>query len=543
MIKKYFTRLFSILLITLMWSCSDHDFDGPVLDSSKKLNLSSFSFESAGEKLTLSVSVTPSDAFKGLNLDSSNCKLSFISTEDKPEESINNKYEVTDFIKINGGEFSIEFTDKSFLYSYSDKVILKLVFTNEYGQLSEVRSNSFTISRESQFDFLIDTGIPVVIIDTPEGIGITSKSIWTENVSMNVYSPEGFLDFSGPLSMKGRGNSTWLQSKKPYALKLDKKNEILGMPKHKRWVLLANHYDKSNIRTDLAFFMGNMSEAMGYSPRTQFVNYVMNGQYEGLYVLTEQLKIDENRISFGPSNHEDGFLMEIDARAGEDPEDIFFRVGHIPQPIVIKDPDVVVGEENYNYLVDFLQKADESLFSEDWLDPLSGYKNYIDIESFVDWYLINEISKNNDAVFFSSCYMNLEREGKLRMGPLWDYDLAFANYKALDPSDPNHATEIEGFWIKNVAWFSRMYQDPEFVSLIKQRFDFYYQNQEELYELILDKKDLISKSLILNDNKWHFYSSSDDENAILTAHAEECNKMIEWIKARFDWLNSLFSSM
>lgn len=541
--KKYFSWVFPLLFIVILWSCNDKDIEGPILDSSKTLNIESVKFETPGENRILSVTVTPSDAFKDLNLDASNCELSFISTEDKPYEIINGRYEVSDFFQVNSGKFTIELSDKSSLYSYSDKVILSIIFTDENGQLSEVRSNSFTISRSGEFDELAETGLPVVMINTPGGVAITSKDVWAEDVTMNVYTPDGILDYSGPLSMKGRGNSTWGLPKKPYALKLDKKSEILSMPKHKRWVLLANFYDKSNLRTDLAFHMGNMSEALGYSPRTKFVNYVMNGQYEGLYTLTEQLKIDENRVSFGENNHEDGFLMEIDARAGQDPEDIYFRIGHIPQPLVIKDPDVVIGDENYEYLVAFMQEADNSLFSEEWLDQNNGYKNYIEIESFVDWYLINEIARNNDAIFLSSCYMNLERGGKLKMGPLWDFDLAFGNYKSLDRSDPNHSDEIEGFWIKKVAWYSRMFQDPEFVSLLKQRFDFYYQNQNELYDLILDNKDMISKGILQNDNKWHFYSSSDDENAILTAHSAECNQMIEWIKARMDWLKSQFEAL
>lgn len=308
------------------------------------------------------------------------------------------------------------------------------------------------------------------------------------------------------------------------------------MPKHKRWVLLANYFDKSSLRTEAAFYLGRQSEALGYTPRTTYIEFVFNGKHKGIYQVTEQLKIDDNRVDVG----DDGFLMEIDNRAGEDPEDIYFRIPHIPRPIVIKDPDVVVGDENYNYLINFMTQADAVLFSSDYLDKDNGYKKYIDINSFVDWYLVNEITKNNDAIFWTSCYMNLSRGGKLKMGPLWDFDLALGNYPS---PDPNKVNVTSGFYIRNINWYLRMFTDPEFVAVVKERFNFYYNNRQTLYDYLSIQKALIDNSILENEIIWGRFGTRTDKERTTQLYKAECDKMINWLEERFNWLKGEFDKM
>lgn len=534
---------FFICSISLLWSCSDDEYPNRI-NKAFKLQVESIAFENPKETTELIFKVSPTDAFTENGITATNCDISIISPENQNQD-FSEYFSITGSIQNNpavAGEYSLNITDKfESIYNYSHEVKLRIVYKDNSGKETEIVSNNFTISRPVDMAELLKTDLPVVSINTPDGKEITSKDDWLEGVEMSIYNPDGTLDYSGPLSMKGRGNTTWDCPKKPYALKLDKKDKILGMPKHKRWVLLANYYDKSNLRTEIAFFLGRKSEALKYTPRTQFVNYVMNGEYEGMYILTEQLKIDENRVSFGDENSEDGYLMEIDFRAGEDPEDIYFSIPHLPSPVVIKDPDVVSGDDDYNYVAKHVRSMDNALFSDDWLSEDNGYKNFIDLESFVDWYIVNEITKNNDAAFRASCYMNLDKEGNLKMGPLWDYDLALKNYP-WGPLYPG-VNDSDGYFIKNVTWFNRLFDDPDFISTLKERFNVFYNSQQELYDDIEKNRELISKSVVYNDNIWHFYSSTFDEASILKSHKQECDELIDWLKNRFTWLKSTIDQL
>lgn len=546
MISKLKIVLF-IAVVTLLWSCSNDKPDYST--SSFKIQVESFEFTNPGDTYKLVFNVSPADAFTKNGITASNCNISIISTTYSDLSGYFTTNGLYQNYQSGNGEYSLTVTDKNeSIYGYNPEVKLLLSYKDKAGKEVEVKSNTFTISMSANIEKLLDSDLPVVSINTPKGQAITSKDVWVEEVEMTVYNPDGSIDYTGPLSMKGRGNTTWEQSKKPYALKLDKKDKILGMPKHKRWVLLANYYDKSNLRTDITFYLGKLSEPLKYTPRTKFANYVMNGEYQGLYIVTEQLKIDENRVSFGDNNSEDGFLMEIDFRAGEDPTDVYFSVPHLPNipsisQVVIKDPDVVSGDENYNYVVNYLRSFDTALFSDDWLDEKEGYKSYIDLESFVDWYIVNEIVKNNDSAFRSSCYMNLEKDGKLKMGPLWDYDLALGNYpEGWGPLFPG-VNSTQGFFIKNVTWFNRMFNDPEFILVLKDRFNLFYDSQEDLYNDVRQNQELIKASLLHNDNIWHFYSGSNNKETVLNSHTRDVENMIEWLKQRFAWMKSAIEEL
>lgn len=379
------------------------------------------------------------------------------------------------------------------------------------------------------------TGLPVVYIDTENKTAITSKDEYVKGTIRIVEDIEtrGASDvFESKMKIKGRGNTTWGLPKKPYKIKFDEKTSLLGEPADKEWVLLANYTDKTALRNETAFDMGRMS-SLDYTNRTHFVEVILNGVYNGTYQLGEQLKIAKNRVNVG----DDGFLLEIDAKAAE--EDITFKVAHIGQPINIKDPDVEVNGEAYNYVVQYLQEADAALFSENFTDATNGYANFLDVESFVDWYIINEIAKNNDACFWSSCYMNLSRDGKLKMGPLWDYDIAFGNVNYNGCDDPT------GFWIKTqVAWYSRLFQDKNFVSKVKERFSYFYENREDIYTVINTNADYLKYSVIENNNKWGtLYTYTWPNSVIWGSYENEVQSMKIWLEKRFQWLNEQFSAM
>ncbi len=380
------------------------------------------------------------------------------------------------------------------------------------------------------------TGIPVLWIETEGRAAITSKEDYinahfklVEDVKTRAAGD--VTEFDGKI--KGRGNSTWGMAKKPYAIKFDEKQSFFGEPKDKSWVLLANYADKTSLRTSTAFYLGKISN-LDYTPRYHYVDVMLNGRYNGTYQLGEKLKIGKNRVNVG----DDGFLMEIDSRASSESDSRYFSIKHIEQVVNIKDPDVEYDDENYDYAKNYVSLVDEALFSNDFKNQEEGWQKYMDMDSFVDWYLINEISKNNDAIFFSSCYMNLKRGEKLKMGPLWDFDIAFGNV------DYNNNWEVNGFWIKNVSWYERLFQDPAFVAKVKERFNYFYNKQPEIMNEINQNAQYLRYSVIENNSKWGtFYNYTWPNYDIWGNYQNEVQSMKLWIQKRFEWLKEQFDAM
>lgn len=381
------------------------------------------------------------------------------------------------------------------------------------------------------------TGLPVTIINTPGNVNVTSKEEYVEDALMTILQTDVTDEFCELMNMKGRGNSTWLASKKPYAIKFSKKKSLLDLPEDKSWVLLANYYDATLLRNDLAFYMGNEMSTLDWTPHYQHVDLMLNGEYKGIYQLGEKVKISKKRVNVG----DDGILMEIDARAKEEDDARYFTISHIEQPVNIKDPDVEYNDDIYNYAKSFVEAADEALFSEDFTNADTGWQKYLDMESFVDWYLINEIGKNNDAIFWSSCYMNLKNNGKLKMGPLWDFDLAFGNY-VLNPSKSTN--EPEGFYIKNVKWYTRLFQDPVFVNRVKERFNDYYSQKENVLNHIDAKSSVLINKVIEENRLWgRITSSQASESEVIDAYQEKVNELKTWFTTRLEWLNTNISAL
>ena len=207
------------------------------------------------------------------------------------------------------------------------------------------------------------------------------------------------------------------------------------------------------------------------------------------------------------------------------------------QPINIKDPEVKVDDENYRYVKDYVALVDSVLYSESFSDPDKGWTKYADIDSFVDWYLINEIGHNTDSQMYTSCYMNLRRGGKLKMGPLWDFDIAFGNTDYANRG-PN------GWWVKYASWIRQMFKDPAFVARVKERFDYFYSKRDDIMRNINQNAMYLRYSVQENENRWHtFYTYTWPNYDIWGSYNNEVQLMKEWLNARFEWLKGEFDKM
>ena len=382
------------------------------------------------------------------------------------------------------------------------------------------------------------TGLPVMRINTENGNFINSKTTYVNahmKLTEDVKTRGGCDVLEADLQIKGRGNSTWWRTdwpQKPYRLKFNEKVSLLGEHKDKSWVLLANFADKSLLRNHIAFFMGTISN-IEYTSSSHFVELYLNGRYDGTYELCEKLKISDHRVAVG----DDGFLLEVDARAIEEDDSRYFYIYSLDSPVNIKEPETQYNDANFNYIENYLAKVDNALYGFYFKESSKGWQNYMDIDSFVDWYLINEIAHNTDAQMLSSCYMNLKRGEKLKMGPLWDFDLAFGNtdYWKRGP---------EGFWVKDADWFSRLFEDPAFVERVKERFDYFYDRLPDIMREIDATGEYLKYSAAANENRWHtFYNYGVPNVEIWGKYQNEVQSVKEYIKTRMDWLKSQYDKM
>lgn len=453
---------------------------------------------------------------------------------------------------INDIEFKIEdnrITGRIPYYTKLESLIARfetnasMVKVGETIQISGVTANNFvepveyTVLHEdgSEETYTVEvtnfTGLPVLFIYTDNKEPIASKDNYVNGTIFFDGAGE-FENLTAPMRIKGRGNSTWSMPKKPYRIKFDEKQSMAGFPANKDWVLLANYADKTSLRTEVAFNISR-NTSLEYTPRTQHVEVFINDVYNGTYVLTEQLKIGKDRINVT----DDGYLLEVDQLSRLDEGDVYFTTDRIL--LNIKDPDVELNSERYNWIRDFVIAAENALYGVNFKDPQNGYAKYIDVGSFVDWYLVNEITKNNDAKFFSSCYMNITPGGKLKMGPVWDFDIALGNVNYNNNYDPT------GFWIKNSKWISRLFEDPAFVELVKERYN-------NLRGIILNNiiaelnqdASYLSWSMIENNNKWGtLYTYTWPNDAIWGSYNNEIQYLKTWLSQRISWLDKAINDL
>jgi len=404
---------------------------------------------------------------------------------------------------------------------FSKPVILKVFSGNERKEYT-VYVHSFT-------------GLPIVCIETENRKEIVSRVDYidaTFRLEENVVTRSAGDVIETECQIRGRGNSSWIHTqKKSYRLMFPEKVSLFDEPKDKAWVLIGNPFDKTMLRSYLAYYIGSLSN-LEYSPRFHFVDLIFNGAYWGTYMLGDKLKIAKHRVNVG----DDGYLLEIDERAVGD-NDIFFRTSHLSQPINIKDPDVEVGSEAYNYIKDFFTIAESTLFSKDFKDPENGWQKFMDMDSFVDWYIIHEIAKNYDSLaLYTSCYLNLKRGGKLKMGPLWDFDVTFGNNT--NPTMCN----VDGF-VSQSTWFYRLLEDPAFVKRVKERFTYFYNHCDDYLVFINNTAEYLKYTVEENDKKWPtFYQKGFGNYDVWGNYQNEVFLLKKWLVERLDWLNNYYSN-
>ena len=276
------------------------------------------------------------------------------------------------------------------------------------------------------------TNLPTVVINTKGAQEVTSKE---EELSSVVYivSGEGKkLLATEKTGVRGRGNASWNFPKKPYRLKFDEKQQLLDAPaKAKKWTLINNYGDKTLMRNILAFELSRRF-GLAYTPYCHPVDVVLNGEYRGCYQLCDQIEVNKNRVNITEMEPEDvdlpelsgGYLIEVDAYASTEASHFYSTLG---TPVTIKSPDDedIVNAQT-RYITDYFNRMENAVFASNFANPETGYRRYLDLDSFLKHFMVGEMSGNTDTYW--SVYMTKDRESdKFFTGPVWDFDIAFDN--------------------------------------------------------------------------------------------------------------------
>ncbi len=347
--------------------------------------------------------------------------------------------------------------------------------------------------------------LPKVYVETPNGVAITSKEVWTEECTIRIEDEFGAEVMNTTTDFRGRGNSTWNYPKKPYAIKLDSKADVLDMPKHKRWVLLANWMDRTLMRNAVAFEMAR--QIMDWAPRGEFVEFYLNGEHQGNYYLCEQIKIDENRVNItefedGTATGEDGgYLLEFDTNYQA--EINYFMSQVYGYPVTIKDPDEEIITEwthpYFTYIDEYIEDVENALVDNDFETLFSK----IDYSTYIDYMLIHEITVNEEPKHPKSCYMYKDAGGKLCAGPVWDFD--WGTFK------PGKT----GLLLTSSLWYGQLMNSSEFRTALKARWTEIKPIFENIATFIDEQADLIRESEAVNHEMWpidsrHNYPNGDE---------------------------------
>ena len=354
-----------------------------------------------------------------------------------------------------------------------------------------------------------------------------------EIINNKIEYVDGYLEFKSedwnflePIRLKGRGHSSWDFPKKSYNINFFEDITFFGLPEHKRWVFSANHSDKTLLRNALAFELGKIS-SLDWTPSYGFTDLYLNDDYVGLYQIIEKIEASYNRVRTGNL----GYILEIDQLSRTNEQDILFRTERLL--FKVKNPDISENSNEFYLIKEFLNETEDVLFSNNFKDPINGYNKYLDIDSFIDWYLINEITKNNDAVFWTSCYMNFVPGQKLKMGPIWDFDISLGNINY------NDNEKTSGFWVNSRLWYKRLFEDPLFLEKVKDRFLHFYSNKESIISKINELANYVEKSRIKNNEKWNILGKYLWPNyKVFNSFNEEDNYLMEWFLERLEWLKS-----
>lgn len=372
------------------------------------------------------------------------------------------------------------------------------------------------------YNYIVDRGLPIIDIKLNNvalsTINNGSKDEKYFDNTIKIYDNNKRI-LKSKVGIKGRGNYTWTLDKKPYQIIFDEKISFLGLPKSKKFVLLANYMDPSLLRNDFSYSVAKKMK-LNYSFTGKYVDLYVDGKYIGNYYVTPKIDINSSTVDLKDDN---AILMELDDNYyNEEKDEDVFETAIFHDHLVLKDSKSS-NEENIKVFMEKYNNMERLILAQDFI----SLNEIIDIESFAKYYIISEFASNFDSVSSSLFFYMDGYDDKIHIGPLWDFDVAYGiKTEYEDVSKIIIRDDLLNNDNRTVLFYNLL-KDEEFVDYTKKVWsetgrDVYKEEIE-----LLDKKiNYISESAIYNNNQWKRLD-----------YIISTKKFIDWLNKRYEIFN------
>ena len=501
------------------------------------------------------------------------------------KEEQNNKYFLFLLGAFQGKKLDLEIFGTEVVYIDGKKVKNGGKYRFTQGQHT-VCMNNAKDSPAYSLEVMYTSKIPALFLETDSGTldQLHATKDYSESGTALFLDGKGHKYFEGNIEeIHCRGNSSFEDTdKKSYTIKLEQKTDLFGMGSAKKWILIANAFDNTLLRNTTAFAIAKLLN-LAYTPDAQYVDVYANGNFLGNYLLTEKIEVGKNRVSVRdleeevktlndnmpldsmeffmepqgrlfstkgyripeePDNISGGYLLELDSSDRYGLEASGFLTSRM-QPVVFASPKYA-SYEQVSYIANRYQDFEDAIFSEDGYSPYTGaaYSDYIDMDSFVRKYLLEEFVKNLDASFTSQYLYKYDDSisDKFFAGPCWDYDKSIAasgiTESGIDLHDPVglYAASQEK---DSDIWYA-LYQHEDFRKEVAKVFfqDFEPQLRQWAKEILYQNKELIEKSNDCNMVRWNTFSESAELAQKQELYHAKVEELLTFMEQRLEYLKS-----
>ena len=407
---------------------------------------------------------------------------------------------------------------------------------------------TFEFNEESLNDEMFQpTNLPLFVINSEKGEMPQGRDKETRVNAVFTLINEGKVNIKKTGTIKLRGNSSLNSDKKPYLIHLDEKTKILDMPaKEKKWTLIPNMYDKTLMRNVLGYKMGSIF-GMKFSPSCRYIDIILNGDYKGNYLICDKIEVAKDRVD----------ITKMDETCIKEPE---ISGGYLIQGTgtsIYSDPETFQTDKGVTLSYEYPQSEDiteeQKKYIKNKIDEVEAqvYKNItenIDLESFVRYFLVEDFSANQDAIF-NSFYLYKERgDNKIYFGPVWDFDLAFDNAMTLYPTNDKKNFAYK-FGLSNGSadkFLSNLLSNDTVLQKVKDTWNLMNSTvftKEIMRNFINEQFELIYESQRLNYIRWDVLNSRQFMEAVIRGSFEaEVDYLKEYVEKRFDVFGELVAN-
>jgi len=423
-------------------------------------------------------------------------------------------------------------------------------------------SQNYTLLGSDVVNF--NSNLPLIIINTfgrgvPDGFKIPATARFIDTLGGRA-ALTGAADYDGWAGIAVRGSSSTMFPKHSYSFETegesgdDRSVSLLGFPKDSDWILYAPYTDKTLMRDVLAYELhGKMGH---YSVRARFVEVFVDSSrgklnmsdYAGVYVFEEKLKCGKDRVDITtllPSDNNEpeitgGYLIKKDRL---DPGDSGFPTSRAGTLAYVDPKEQDISSAQATWLRSWFAQFETALYGANFRDPINGYARFVDVDSFIDQHWIVEMSKNIDG-FRLSNYMHKDRLGKLKMDPIWDWNLSFgnANYATGWLTNGWYSSQTGG---TDYPWFARLFQDPDFTQRYVDRWGDLRKTVFATPEILARVDQLaafLNEAQVRNYQKWRILGTYVWPNQYIgKTYQDEINWMKQWIAGRLSWIDNNYT--